>query len=184
MRIGILHEGSLDKRALTILIERVLNLKQIEFRYISAEGKIHARIEAAVTNFFDEGSDMVVLAGDDDPKSKSYTNLNAKIRRLKDKGMYKIALACPQPHFETWFIEEGNALKNLLGLSSTDAIPHENSTPKERVKKLFDNADFDIEYLLDDFYADLCKKMSLTTLRGDKRFQRFYDDLNSCKCTE
>lgn len=187
MHIGVLYEGKLDQEPLQILIESILHQQNpdLEIRFVnhSALGPITSAMAVAVALFF-EGlpmCDIAVFFSDHDRDGEKCKAVRDWVRdSFIQVSNNIIAIACPDPNFETWLIEEDIAIRHVLeGLGYDNPLPYDDLKPKDRLQKIIDQYNQgDVTRRPLDVYIEIAKKINIDMLSGkNAAFKKFVDEL-------
>lgn len=187
MKIGVLFEGKYDQPILRI-INRILNSHYnkstlIDFTSQPSDGDIEGSLEPTIYLFFTiEHCDLVVFVADKGKKSSQKDKSIKKKTKKLLQSIYpngKLVFAFPEPEFEQWYLDEEDAVKKLLGLNFSSPLPHnEIKEPKERLEKIIDECEKEIDETKMDIYLKLARNIDLNKLSlCSPSFKKFRSDL-------
>ncbi len=145
IQVGIAYEGSADIDALKILIQKILNSCDLDFNldavYPQTPGSgIIGYIPAYAKRFSDSGVDLPVYCTDQDKDKKSRRDII--ISKLKESTPTMVDISVvgvSVPHFEAWLIADEDAVKHVLGLKGSEALPLPSLQAKDRLISLYQN---------------------------------------------
>ena len=185
MNVGLLYEGDKDKRALIVLIDRVLKVYnsnlELKFLPFPADGPINSKVKAAYTEFFVNNScGMAVFASDTDGSQTKQRSIINQVTKVNTSSK-PIVVWCINPEFEQIFFDEENELKSVFGLQGSMPIPYEDMKPKERFKRLHDESpNIGITETVKDTTEKIAFEMDINMLINTKKcpsFKKLYKDI-------
>lgn len=187
MVIGVLYEGGLDIDPIQELIARVASdsgyVSPITYELYPASAQALPKFLPAATKFSRANVDIFVVHIDTDGDGTRRRTFNDLVDKHQDLllGIKPVAMVA-DPHFETYFIKEENALKGFFKLPGTDPLPYSDMWPKARVQNLIKrNLPDEFEFLRDPvIYAQIAKELNLDLLASkDNDFSSFVRDLKA-----
>lgn len=184
--IGILCEGYKDEKPLKRIITNLVTESgldnDVSFVNFISEGPIEPKIPVAITKFFvTSKADFAIFVSDTDRNLQKRIGLQKLVNKYNLQNN-NILITCPDPHLESWFIQEESAIKSVFNLKGNLSIPYPELEPKSRIEKLFRESQvFDYTYTIYDVYEKIADKLNLLTLSKKNicpSFHVFYKSFN------
>jgi hypothetical protein len=187
MLVGIHCEGTFDDKTLKELIKRIAIdagiTEEIKFRVKTADGSItKSSIEAALGLFLEIKPECSfgIFVTDTDGDSHKCSNVRRLVREACLLGIDHSfgVVGCPDPVIEEWFLDEENAIKNILGFAGTEPLPFGDIiSPKDRYHYMISKSNDDITKTDDDVHLEIVRLIDMGKLRSSSRsFDTFYKD--------
>lgn len=144
--IGLIVEDYSDYESFKILIQRVINKKDLKFKKAISNGcgKLRRKASSYAKNLSDKGCDMVIVVHDLD--RNIHENLKNELEKKLSNSPAKYNFICiPIEEIEAWFLSDPDAIKKTFNLDKTPKIkglPETIASPKEYIEsavKLYSN---------------------------------------------
>ena len=153
----------------------------LEFKEHKANAGTLSKLVAVAEVFKDDAVELLIVHADIDK------NKNRDIKRYFDTildnnqesfiGMVVVPIFA-DPHFETFFIKEENAVKAQFSLPASEPLPYANKKPKDALKQMIKEKS-NPEKENTEIYKELSERLDMEHLkRRDDDFLIFYNELS------
>jgi hypothetical protein len=130
-----------------------------------------------------EMPDLLVVSVDANSAGTGPTR--AEVREYVDESLTpRLAVACPDPHIERWYVADPATFSNVTGVDPT--LPkqkHSKDVYKNHLRKLLDEAEIEILLGAHEIGPDIAEDMDLYVAgKADPGFKLFVDEVRQA-CT-